>query len=118
METNHLVKVSVFLPEPLHLDLKRQALDQRTSLQRVISEKITSDSSVPTAAPSGAAGSNVLDRRAISRWKLRLHRILEGQNLLAIRNCTAAIETAEAFMSAAGVYPPPRTEESSGGMQV
>src|SRR5437660_53312 len=105
MDNGHLVKVSVFLPERIHRQLKLQSVERRTSLQRVISEvaeeaagakvangpEETIDAlSLVNGVVSGREQVSV-DARTIRTWQNRLKRVLESGNRLAILNSTTSI---------------------------
>jgi hypothetical protein len=107
---DHLVKVSVFLPETVHHRLKLESVERRTSLQKVIADlagrAATESASVsPTPADvidslslvTGVSASmeHNIGTRVIKRWQSRLKRILESRNRLAILNCTSSIEAME-----------------------
>ena len=112
MDNGHLVKVSVFLPERIHRQLKLQSVERRTSLQRVISEvaeeaagakvangpEETIDAlSLVNGVVSGREQVSV-DARTIRTWQNRLKRVLESGNRLAILNSTTSIEAMEALV--------------------
>jgi hypothetical protein len=103
---NQMIKVSVLLPGTVHYALKREALEERMSLQKLLAGKLAT-SEEKTAAPEPAfdslrltvgANSNDLlqiDNRTITNWQNRLKKILQHGNPLAVLNCTATIEAME-----------------------
>jgi hypothetical protein len=104
---DHLVKVSVFLPETIHHQLKRTSVDRRITLQKVIADlavaaannnqgpaPVETIDSLSMVAPPGCLQEKI-DLRTIKKWQNRLRRILESGHRLAILNCTASIEAME-----------------------
>ena len=107
------VKVSVFLPENLHRQLKILSVERGTSLQKVLADL------AETAAHSGSEDQETVDAlslmkrrlssegwasigpRTIKTWQARLKQILESGNRLAILHSTTAIEAMEALIGEA-----------------